>query len=193
MATNKYDLASQALVLVGHPPIATFDGPSSGQVVAKALYEDTIMELLSFHRWRFATRAVPLSRLSAAPATQWEAAYQLPLDATIIHGVEINGCDIHFDRYGNEIHCDAGVTDIVTLIEGYRAEEAGWPPYFTALAKLKLASVFAIPVAESEEKASIYEGKLVRQFAQAKTMDSQGRTAAKMPVGGLARYHRGRP
>jgi hypothetical protein len=185
---DKFKLASQALVLVGHPPIANFSGPSSGAIVANEIYDDTMLELLGLHRWRHATKAVQLARLGAVPATEWEAAYQIPADATIIHGLQVNGCDIEFDRFGGELHCNALATDTVVLITGFHPPEATWPPYFVALARLKLASVFAIPVAESEEKASLYEGKFVRQLGAAKLMDSQGRTASKLPVGRFRAY-----
>lgn len=193
MPTNKFTIASQALVLIGHPPIASFEGPSSGAIAANALYEDTVLEVLSLHRWTFAKRAVALSRLADAPATEWEAAYEIPGTANIIYAVQVRGEDIVFDRFADEIHCNALATDTVVLIEGFRADETRWPPYFDSLMRVKLASVFAIPVAESQEKASIYEGKLIRALTNAKTQDSQGRTAAKMPVGALRRYHQGRP
>lgn len=193
MPVNKYALASEALVLVGHKPIASFEGPSSGEIAASTLYDATVEELLGLHRWRFNAKAAQLSRLAAEPVTEWSAAYELPATCMVIYAVQVRGCDIEFDRYADEIHCDADATDVVVLIYGYGAAEERWPPYFTALARSKLAAVFAIPVADSEEKASLYEGKFIRQLTNAKTLDSQGRTAAKMPVGGLARYHRGRP
>jgi hypothetical protein len=191
--SDKVLLCSQALVMVGHPPVTTLEGPSAGQVVANTIYEATVTELLGMHRWRFATRALQLSRLVAEPVTEWDAAYDLPLECTIVHALEVNQEGIEFDRYGQELHCNAGADDVVVLVEGFRALEAGWPLYFESLVRLKLASIFAIAVAESEEKAGIYEGKFMRQFNQAKLLDSQGRTAAKVGVGGMARFVGGRP
>lgn len=193
MPINRYDLASQALVLVGHRPIASFDGPSSGEIAAATLYEGTTADLLGLHRWTFNKQAVQLTRLADAPVTEWDAAYQLPADVDVIYAVQVRGCDIEFDRYGDEIHCDAAETDTVVLIKSRGATEAAWPSYFITAARLLLASVFAIPVAENEQKAALYEGKFTRALTQAKLLDSQGRTAAKMPVGALRRYHGGRP
>lgn len=193
MPVSKFDMASQALVLVGHRPIAAFDGPSAGEIAANQLYQASVDEVLGLHRWRFATKAVQLSRLADAPLTEWSAAYALPAEASIIHAVQIRGKDIEFDRFEDELHCDADVTDTVILIRGRRVAEEAWPPYFEAAVRLKLASVFALPVAEDANKASFYEGKFIRQLALAKTLDSQGRTAAKMPVGRLRRYMRPGP
>lgn len=190
---DKVLLCSQALVMVGHKPITDLAGPSSGQIVANAIYDAVADEMLGLHRWRFSTRALQLSRLDVPILTQWSAVYGLPLECTVIHAVQVNLQDIPFDRYAQEIHCDAVVSDVVSLIEGFRAEEATWPPYFQALMRLKLASIFAIAVAENEEKASLYEGKLVRQLGQAKLLDSQGRTAARIGLGGMTRFVGGRP
>lgn len=193
MATNKIKLCSEALVLIGHTPLTSLAGATAGAIAGTALYDATIDELLALHRWRFCSKAVQLDRLADAPLTKWEAAYQIPAEAEILHGLQVNGYPIEYDRFENELHCDAQETDVVVAVYGYKAEESRWPAYFDAVVRLKLAAQFALTVTASAEIASIFEGKFVRQLTAAKLLDSQGQTARKLPVGGLARYHQGRP
>lgn len=187
MAT-KYDLCSRAMVRVGGKPIASFEGAGTEEVVANQLYEPAVEELLSRYRWRFCAFQAQLSRNSTAPLGRWEAAYTLPEDAIMVHAVTVNDVPIEFDRYENDILCDALVSDVVICDYGYRANEAYWPGYFNALVELRLAADFSIPIADDATKAQYYEARTERYLSIAKTMDAQGRTAKKMPVGGFSRF-----
>ena len=193
MATDKFDLCSQALVLVGGNRITSFEGTSAEAITASALYEDTVKELISVYRWRFATRLFQLTRLSASPEMRWDAAYQIPDDTELINAVLVNDVPIDFDRYEDKILCNAIVDDTVIAEITYRAEEAFWPGYFTTTLRLKLASLFAVPIAEDPGKAAAYQQQFIGQLVAARKSDAQARTARKMPVGALRRFHGGRP
>lgn len=190
---NRYQLASEALVLLGGTAIASFDGAGTQEIIAATLYEPTVLGVVTIRRWRCMTRQVILSRLAAPPAARWAAAYELPADAQTIHGLTINDHPLEFDRYENMIFCDAQATDQVALDYTYRASEAYWPGYFADVVRLKLASMFAIPLTENVDKAKIYDQLFTRAFAMARSIEGQGRTAQRFPVGRLRAYHRGRP
>lgn len=191
---SKFQICSQASILVGGNPIAAFDQSSTEATIAETLYEDAVLDLLASYRWRFASRVVELNRDATFTGNSWyEARYQLPSDWTCIYGVRINTNSIEFDLQGDQIYCDAEATDVVEALLGWRPNEGDFPPYFVTCLKLSLAAMFAVPIAEDPQKASYYETKFIRHFAQARSIESQGRTAMKLPVGGMRRYHRGRP
>jgi len=193
VSVTKYQLASQAMVMVGASPISGFNGNSAEEIIAGELYEPTVLDIVSKYRWRCMSGQFQLSREGAVPRSRWEAAYRVPSDAEVVHGVFVDDHPIKFDRYENRILCDARVDDVVVMDYTYRSGEEHWPAYFAGLVRTSLAAAFAIPVAEDTQKASFYGGKFIREFAQAKSIDAQGRTARKLPVGGLARYSGGRP
>lgn len=194
MATDKFDLCSQALVLVGGNPITSFAGTSAEAITASTLYEDTVCEVISVYRWRFATRQYQLTREAAAPDMRWDAAYLLPPGTQLINAVLVNDVSIDFDRYENKLLCDAGEGDVVVAEITYRADEAYWPGYFATTLRLKLASLFAVPIAEDATKAAAYQTQYVAQLKAARLADAQSRTARKLNgIGGLRRFHGGRP
>ena len=82
--------------------------------------------------------------------------------------------------------------DVVALL-GFRPNEIDFPPYFVSALELKLAAAFAIPLTDDSNKAQAFDQMFQRQFAQARSIESQGRTPAKITLGGLRAYHGGRP
>lgn len=191
---SKFQICSQASVLVGGSPISAFDQSSPEAIIAEALYEDVLLDLLASYRWRFASQVSELNRDASFTGNSWfEARYQLPSDWTCLYGVRINGNSIEFDLQGDQIYCDAEATDVVEGLIGFRPSEGDFPPYFVTALRFYLASLFAVPIAEDPAKGQYYESKFVRHFAQSRSIESQGRTASKLPVGGLRRYHGGRP
>lgn len=190
---NKFRIASRASVMVGGSQILGFNGATTEEIIAGELYDPTVDDIVSMYRWRCMTMQFTLSRIAAAPLARYEAAYQLPAETQLINAVTIDDVPIEFDRYQDKIYCNADVGEVVVADITYRADEAFWPGYFETLVRLKLASAFAVPIAEDTQKAAFYEGQFIRKLGAAKTNDAQGRTARKLPVGGLRRYHGGQP
>ena len=89
MATS-IEICSNALNLIGHGSIASFTDGGAGANIADALYETTYKDLLSQHRWRFASAKVTLAQLTATPINTWDHAYQLPADYIIATSVYPN-------------------------------------------------------------------------------------------------------
>jgi hypothetical protein len=193
LAETQISLCSQALALIGAPPITSTVGSDARQVASAQLYEPIVGDILGLHRWHFASTGVELVLLGATTATRWANKYQLPTDVLMIHGVFVNDDPIEFDRFDDQIHCDATAADDVMLEYTRRVSETFWPVYFSSCVRLKLAAAFAIAIAQDSEKANVFEGKFIRQVAAARLADSQGRTASKLPVGRFAAIVQGRP
>jgi hypothetical protein len=189
---NRYQICSRASVLVGGSPITGFNNESTEEIVAEQLYDSVLNNLLASYRWRFASQYVELSRDEELPGAKWDAQYSLPAGTTILYGIYLDEEPFDFDRVGNKIHCNVRGDDVIVALVGFVPDEELFPPYFTAVLELKLAAMFAVPIAEDPQKANVYEGMAMRQFVQARSIESQGRTAVKISVGGLAAYHGGR-
>ena len=86
MATD-ISMCSNALLLIGHGTISSFTEGGAGALVASNLYQSSYENLLSLHRWRFASGKVTLSRLTATPINDFKYAYQLPADYMVANRV----------------------------------------------------------------------------------------------------------
>lgn len=190
---DKFKLCSEASILVGGNRVLGFNNASTEEQVAGELYDSVIDSLIGGYRWRCFTTQFQLSRREAPPLARYSAAYLIPPKTALLNAVTVNDALIEFDRYDDLILCDAEATDEVIADITRRTDEAHWPPYFTNCARLLLASMFAVPIAEDVNKAAAYEQKFRVAYSQARSVDSQGRTARKLPVGGFARIHGGRP
>ena len=115
MADSKFDICNQALVLVGANTITSFTESTTESKVASQLYESTLENLLTRCRWRFSTKQEQLSRKTNKPLGRYSAAYTLPADALVMNTVTIADNVIQYDRYQDEIFCDASSTDICLL------------------------------------------------------------------------------
>lgn len=189
MATSDIDICARALVMIGAAPITSFADGTTEATVAANLYEDTVRDLISRYRWRFAAGQAQLSRRTDAPDAKWDAAYQLPADLLLLHDVTVNGNVIEYDRYQDMIYCDADEADLVYADYTFRAVEDLWPPYFTTAVELTLASIFAYAVANQIQTADYMEKKALRQLALGRNIDSQSQTSQRFD---LSRFEKAR-
>ena len=180
MATD-VEICSTALVMIGASPIASLSGISAEIQACQNLYERTVRNELSLHRWRFAVGQEQISRLATAPLGKWDAAYQIPPEMLTVNTVRSSSSfPIPFDRFEDNIYCNASEAE-VGIAEGvYRIDEQFWPPYFQSYIEIKLASLLASALAERGDLAQGLDQRAMRQAAQARNVDSQGRTAVKL-------------
>ena len=180
MNNSKFDICSSALVLVGANTITSFTANTTESTVASQLYETTLESMLTRCRWRFASKQAQLSRNTNAPDARWEAKYSLPEGTLIIHTLTVNDNVIEYDRYGNEIFCDASTSDTVVADYTYQPSEADFPPYFTQALVFELASLFAGAIARNDSLSQLYASRSVAQLAIARAQDSQAQTTRKV-------------
>jgi hypothetical protein len=184
MATTDIDICARALIMIGAEPITSFADGTTESKVASNLYSDTIKNILSAYRWRFASKQTQLSRLTDTPDARWDSAYQLPSDMLSLHTIIVNDKPIKYNRYGDMAYCNATSTDKVYADYTYYDEGATnpaifFPAYFIYTAELTLASLFAFAVAQNTELSVALEQKAGRQLAFARNMDSQQNTTKK--------------
>jgi len=182
MAITSIDICARALVLIGASPLTSFADGTTEAIVASNIYDDTVRDLLSRHRWRFASGQSQLSRLVDVPDARWSAAYQIPADTILVHGVYSTDTPIEYDRYQDKVYCDAVAEEEIYMDYTFQAEEDLWPPYFVTAVTLQLAAIFAYSVAQQEALADLMGKKADRQFAIARGLDSQSQTSKKLNV-----------
>jgi len=166
MATSKISICSNALILLGDRPISSFDEPGAGAQTASNLYESSYINLLSTHRWRFATKKAQLSKLSTTPLNQYQYQYQLPTDmVAMITDYPIDD----YELYGDKLYSNNGTISIDYV---YRLDEAQLPLWFTKTMEFYLAMQFAIPVTGNSSRLGEMQQLFTQQLRSAKNIDS---------------------
>lgn len=190
MALTKEDVASRAFTRIGGSTITSFTASSAEAIVVNQAYYSIVDNALSMHNWSFASDMVVLTRLSDTPADddRWSAAYQMPTahEAVSMETVLVNGAPIEYERFQDQIWCNAYSGDRVVAVYQYRPPESSWPPYFTEYVVLMLAEALATGVARNEDMAKLMAERAEIQFRRAKSRDSAGgQTARKMRLNKL--------
>jgi hypothetical protein len=186
VAITDIDICARALILIGANPITSFEDGTTEATVAANLYEDTVRDMLTRYRWRFASGQTQLSRLTDAPTSRWDAAYQAPADMLMLHVVTVNDNPIAYDRYQDLIYCNATTEDVVVADYTFRANEELWSPGFITAIEYQLASIFAYSVAAQTDLSDLMEKRALRQMTLARNIDSQSQTTRRLNV---QRYH----
>ena len=168
MATD-IEICSNALIMVGHGPIASFTDGGAGANTAAALYSTTYESLLSQYRWRFASAKQTLSKLTAKPLNEWTNAFQLPAGYIVSVGVHPR---VDYEIYEDKLYSNAESIDLDYI---FKPDESKLPGYFQRLLEYNLASLFAIPVTDNSTKAEEYRKMFEDQLRRSRYVDSQSR------------------
>lgn len=168
-STSKIQISSNALILIGHPPIASFEEPGAGAQAAANLYEQSYLNMLTMYRWRFATKRAELNRLAQAPDNGFQYQYQLPHDLIYLIKKDL---DTPYEIYGDKLYTD---DTIVKVDYTYRVDEDKLPAYFIKAFEFFMAMQFSIPVTGNSTRANEYNGMYEMQLKRAKYADSSQR------------------
>ena len=182
MAVTAVDICNRALVMIGAAPIASFSDNNDAAIAADTLYPAAVETLLSRYKWRFASAQVQLSRLVAAPAHKWDAAYQLPSDDITVHSVFVNDQPIDYEVYEDKVYCDATSSDVVYCDYTFSPDVSKFPPYFRSALVYELAKLFALAVANDPDMSLRMGEPANVEFLRAQTLDSQNQTNKRIPL-----------
>lgn len=184
MPLTKFDLCSNALMLIGASAITDFAGGSAESSAAARLFQTTADNWLTLYDWQFATTTAQLSRLVDQPLNMWDAIYQAPADALKIQNVKVNDEPISYDRFADKIHCNASASDIVHCDYTRTREVSDWPPYFVELIEAALAKKFSTVLAAKLDFKNSFDIDIDRQFRLAKNADARQQTAKRLRMNG---------
>ena len=168
-STTDVGIASNALILLGHQPIASFTEPTAGAEVASNLFETTYQALLTSHRWRFASKQAVLSRLTATPIHGFNYQFQLPIDIIYLTQL-VESAD--YEIYGDKLYTNSPTA---TIDYTYNVAPDKLPAYYIKALEFLLASQFAVPVTGDIDKAKLYHTMYLDQLRKAKFADSTQR------------------
>lgn len=152
-SSESITLCNDALILVGGNIINDFDDGTDEALIASSLYEDIYKTILVESPWTFNTTQDTLNRQVDVPAWKFQYAHQLP--SGFINLIDISTSE-NYDIYKDNLLYtdDIGPIDIEYQ---FRVAEEKLPPHIRMYIKLKLASLFAIPIAEDAVKADKYD------------------------------------
>ena len=165
-------ISSDALILLGGEPIASFTEDSTGAQIAAQLYEITYHSMLTETLWHFATKTYDLARLVTAPDNTWKYKYQLPSDCLYVVKADTKNYEI----YERELYANSTTVQIEYI---YPVSEENLPPYFIKALGYNLASLFAIPLTGNATRADYYREMFENQMMRARRADSSQRPASR--------------
>lgn len=184
MAVTKFDLCSNALLLIGANAITDFGAKSDESAAAARFFQTTADNWLSLYDWQFASTTVQLSRLSDTPLDVWEAAYQAPPGALKIQNVKVGDTPIVYDRFRDKIHCNAAADSPVYCDYTRQVEVEYWPAYFIELMEAALAKKFSTVLAAKIDFKATFNADLETQFRLAKNADARQQTTKRINMAG---------
>jgi len=166
---KKISICSNALLLLGHKPINSFDEPGAGPLLSKNLWEPTVDNMLSINTWTFARHYNDLNRLPEEnPTPMYKYIYQLPSDYIRIDTTEPVS---DYEIFGDKLYSNSNK---LGLYYYRRVPEELFPPYFVRLMEYEMASVLATPLTVDATKAQLYKSFATTQLQTAMSTDAQG-------------------
>lgn len=164
------EICSNALLLLGAKPIASFDEAAGSANLDRArlcanLYPPTKLAVLRSHPWNCAITRVHLSPDSTPPAFGFQYRYLLPSDW--LRTLEVgDGCQLTFKSEGRYILCDEPVFPLVYLRDCPEGDmDATLADVMTLTMAWRLA--YAITASSSEEQLRYQELQAALKVARA--------------------------
>lgn len=178
-AATKDALCNQALSLLGEPPAAPYNsGTTLRDRQCVAFYESAKDEILTHHRWDFATALFPLALADPQPTeapAHMAHAYDMPTDSLRFHEIRLtNGTTLeHFTIIGAYLFADSDT------LEGHivHTTSALEPEDMPSIARECIAYALAIRIGEtltqSPQKVEQMRGHLQLAYTRAITTDAR--------------------
>lgn len=159
------DVFRKALPLIGAQPPSSISDQTDEAIVANAVYEGIVEDLLCQHAWTFATKRATLTYQGESGDNPLYI-YALPSDMLRLRRVEFGGIEFRdFELRAGALYCDVPSTTEIDVFYNWRATESSWPSDFGMCAVYRLAAAVARAFERREdarEFENMAEGKLTR-------------------------------
>jgi len=165
---SSISVCSNALLLLAHPAISSFDEIGAGPALCKNLYPNTYRSFLSLSNWNWATKTATLTMLNETPISkEFKYVYLLPVDT-----VRVTTCYpiTNYSIEGTRIYTYSKIDNIE--YQGY-VEEENIPPVAIEALQYLLASKLAYPLTNDPKKTELYTNLAQKSLQQARFTDSQ--------------------
>jgi hypothetical protein len=166
--TSDISICSNALLLLAHPSINSFDEIGAGASLCKSLYPNTYRTFLSTSNWNFATKIAQLSMLLETPTNKdYQYQYQMPSDV-----IRVNSTNPVSDYV---IMGDKLLSNSKNLFLEYQAyvDEINLPASAVDAIQNLMASKLAYPLTNDGKKTELYSNLYNMSLQNAKFVDSQ--------------------
>lgn len=188
MATS-VSICSNALILLGQKPIASFTEATTSARVAANLYPDAKRDFQRAHPWNACIQRVTLAPEATAPAFGFKSRFLLPAECLRVLSASDDGME--FKVEGRSILADATVLHLRYIAD---TDEGLWTGDMVQALTLRMAASMAHPVAASAALGDSMAQQAERAMKRAKAVDGQEDTpeaiedsplyAARFPGGG---------
>lgn len=164
-------ICSNALLLIGDKPIASFDVDNDRTRLVANLYAYKRDRVLRAHPWNCATKRVVLSPDETAPAFDWAYQFSLPGDWLRTLSVGLDGAGDDYTIEGRKILMDSNVCRLRYI---YRNEvEATWDALLVEAMTQVMVAALTYAITKSTSKQATEEEIVKRVLKEARTTDGQ--------------------
>lgn len=170
--TTAVSICSNALLMLGKSPIASFEDGSDRAQYCSNLYPLVRDQLLRKHFWNCAIKRVLLSPLSTPPAFGFSAQFQLPADFLRVYEVGMPGRLVVDFQIENRMIL-ANATALPLRYVWRNTNEANWDAALINVATLTMAAVLAYPITQSTSLRDSMQDEAMRALREAKSIDGQ--------------------
>lgn len=171
MATTPVSICSNALLMLGDNPIASFDDDTDKARLASNLWPTARDFVLRRHPWNCAIKRVVLSPSTEAPAFDFAYQFAMPGDWLRTLSVGEIGEKPRYKIEGRMILMDESVCKLRYL---YRNDNpATWDSMLVWAMTRVMRAVFAYPITQSGTLEQLIEAEMAQILKEARTVDGQ--------------------
>ena len=182
MAQSKEAIVSNAITLLGHAPIVSFDGGDQMVVAAEQAFDMLLPAVLASNNWRFAAQIQQLSESVEVPPTPWKTIYLLP--AGWLKTIRVYPNIYVWDIYENsKIYAQFQGAFYMEYI--FQPAISKLPYHFVQYFIYEIAAYLALSSAQRPDFYAPLEAKRVTAFAMCAAIEAQNRpqfTQVTFPV-----------
>jgi hypothetical protein len=153
-------ICSDALIMLGAKPIASFSEGTDEATTADSLYPDIKNQALMTYPWAFSFKKIQLTKLVTTPVFQYKYQYQLPGDRLgPPRRVFTSPATYQRPMQDYMIMGDKLLTneEAIYIDYQYAVQEFEMPVYFVQLLKYLLAWHFAYPITDQTDKTQYWQ------------------------------------
>lgn len=182
MAESKESIVSNAITLLGHAPIVSFEGGDQLVVAAEQAFDLLYPSVLAENNWRFAAQIQQLSQSVETPPSPWKTIYLLP--AGWLKTIRVYPQIYVWEIYEN--------SKIYAQFQGefwmeyiFQPDISKLPAHFIKYFVYEIAAYLALSNAQKMEYYSALEAKRTTAYALCAAVEAQNRpqfTQASFPV-----------
>lgn len=167
---SKVSICSNALLMLGAQPIASFTDGSDRARLASNLYPGERKAFMRAHNWGALTTRVSLAPMAQAPAFGYSRQFALPGDCIRLLDVGEEGETMTYRVERKRILYNGTILPVRYIAD---LDEGEWDDSMVYAMELRMAALFAYPITASSSLADALAARAKDALKEAKTIDGQ--------------------